>query len=354
MRKNILFFVLLLLSVEFYAQCPISVGITSLPDVSTPVCKGTSVLLTANQSAGAVAPIYYWIIDGDTILGVDSTITILANNQTVNLIMSTSTGCSPDSAFANIQILTVLIQPTTTILNSSCDLTNADIQITSSGGASPYNYDLVGIGTSATGFYNNVPTGTYSVYITDNQGCNDTGQVIVTPEPTVIESTPTPIIEECNQTSADVVITSTGGTAPYSYDLVGIGPSTDGSYTDVPEGSYTLYTTDADGCTDTNQVTITPYICPPPVPTEVITPNEDGFNDMWLIYNIQFYPDNEVFIFDRWGQRVYHKNGYDNADGWDAKYIGVGLPVSTYYYVLKIKSKNSEDQVFKGPISVFR
>ena len=72
-------------------------------------------------------------------------------------------------------------------------------------------------------------------------------------------------------------------------------------------------------------------------------------------FNIEFYPENEVFIFDRWGQRVYHKNGYDNADGWDAKYIGVDLPVSTYYYLLEIKPENGgDDIILRGPISVFR
>ena len=62
----------------------------------------------------------------------------------------------------------------------------------------------------------------------------------------------------------------------------------------------------------------------------------------------------KVFIFDRWGQRVYHKKEYDNADGWQAKYVGGDLPVSTYYYILEITLEKSEDLVFKGAISVFR
>ena len=355
MRKQLCFIMLLLLGVSSYSQCPLSVTVTSLPDVTLiPVCKSTPVLLTGIQSTGAITPVYYWIIDGDTILGTDSTITLLANNQTVNLIMSTSSGCSPDSAFVTIQIQTVLIQPTVNILKSSCDLTNADIQITSSGGTPPYTYNLVGIGTSTTGIYNNVPTGTYPLYITDDQGCNDTAQVTVTPEPTEIISVATPIIIECNQTVADVEISSTGGTPSYTYELVGVGNSSDGSYTDVSPGSYILYTTDSEGCVDTNVVDVVPYTCPPPKPAPWLTPNGDGKNDMWVINFIQFYPDNEVYLFDRWGQRVYHKKGYNNEDGWKAEYLGMDMPVSTYYYILKVRFEKSDELVLKGAVSVFR
>jgi len=345
----------LLFSFGGFSQCPLSVGIIAVPDITTiTVCKSTPVLLTANQSFGAVAPVYYWIIGTDTITGVDSTITILANGQTVNVIMSTNSGCSPDSAFATIQIQTVLIQSTVAILNSSCDLTNADIQITSTGGTSPYNYDLVGIGTNGTGIYNNVPAGTYTLYITDSQGCNDTDQVTITPEPKVIISTATPIVTECNQPTADVTTTSTGGTSPYSYELVGIGTSSSGTFNDVPSGGYTLYTTDSEGCKDTTLVVISPYTCNEPKPYDAITPNGDGINDMWKIRRIKLYPNNELFIFDRWGQRVYHKHDYDNEDGWEAKYLGGNIPVSTYYYVLKIYLEQSDDLVFKGAVSVFR
>ncbi|PCJ27832.1 MAG: hypothetical protein COA97_02535 [Flavobacteriales bacterium] len=278
MKKGLFFFILLIISIKAHSQCPLSVGITSVPDVTIiAVCKSTPVQLQANPSAGAVAPQYIWVVNGDTISSTGSIINILANNQNIQVYMATSTGCPQDTVFTSIQVQTV-----------------------------------------------------------------------------IITSSPVPIITECNQTVADVEITSTGGTSPYNYDLVGIGTSSTGSYTNVPQGNYILYTTDSNGCTDTNQVTITPFECPPPSPAEVITPNGDGINDTWVIYNIQFYPDNEVFVFDRWGQRVYHKNEYDNLDGWDVKYLGGNMPVTTYYYILKVNLEKSDDLVFKGAISVFR
>ncbi len=72
------------------------------------------------------------------------------------------------------------------------------------------------------------------------------------------------------------------------------------------------------------------------VPYNMVTPNGDGVNDVWLIKNIDMYPNNELKIFDRAGRVVYSKNGYDNT--WDATLNGVALPEDTYYYVLYIDS----------------
>jgi gliding motility-associated-like protein len=45
---------------------------------------------------------------------------------------------------------------------------------------------------------------------------------------------------------------------------------------------------------------------------------------------LSFYPDNEVFIFNRWGQLLYSAKNYDNS--WDGSEYDEG----TYFYVLKI------------------
>ncbi len=167
----------------------------------------------------------------------------------------------------------------------------------------------------------------------------------------------TVIIEECNQPVADVqILNVTGDNPPFTYNFY-----TDAGdlgqqelYSDITVSSYPLVIQDGGGCVDTFWVDMTVLECPTPIPTEVITPNGDGNNDTWKIAFIDLYPNNEVYVFDRWGQRVYHKKGYDNTDGWDAKYVGTDMPVSTYYYIIKIKYEKQDELIFQGPISVFR
>jgi gliding motility-associated-like protein len=71
-----------------------------------------------------------------------------------------------------------------------------------------------------------------------------------------------------------------------------------------------------------------------------VSPNGDGDNDVWIIDGIQFFPDNEVTIFNRWGDVVANYTHYNNKDiAWDATYKGKIVPDGTYYYMLDIKNK---------------
>ena len=72
------------------------------------------------------------------------------------------------------------------------------------------------------------------------------------------------------------------------------------------------------------------------------SPNGDGVNDTWVIKNLELYPDNELIIFNRWGNEVFSVKGYRNDWSGDSNSkftIGNGLPVGTYFYVLKIRYK---------------
>lgn len=83
----------------------------------------------------------------------------------------------------------------------------------------------------------------------------------------------------------------------------------------------------------------------------VLTPNDDGVNDAWVIKNIELYPNNAVRIFDRDGRMVYSKLGYDNS--WNGMFNGFPLPEDTYYYVLYLDSNKGKDTL-RGFISLVR
>lgn len=83
----------------------------------------------------------------------------------------------------------------------------------------------------------------------------------------------------------------------------------------------------------------------------ILSPNDDGINDYWVIKNIDLYPNNAVRIFDRDGRMVYSKLGYDNS--WNGIFNGFPLPEDTYYYVLYLDSNKGKDTI-KGYISLIR
>lgn len=71
-----------------------------------------------------------------------------------------------------------------------------------------------------------------------------------------------------------------------------------------------------------------------------ISPNADGANDFIRIENIEFYPDNKVEIFNRWGDRVFEITGYDNLQKnfkGESATTGSKLSAGTYFYSIDLK-----------------
>lgn len=81
-----------------------------------------------------------------------------------------------------------------------------------------------------------------------------------------------------------------------------------------------------------------------------ITPNGDGLNDQLIIQGIENYEQNELILFDRWGNQVFQASPYEN--NWDGTYQNTGLPEGAYYYILKTDVTNKE--TLKGRVYIIR
>ena len=62
------------------------------------------------------------------------------------------------------------------------------------------------------------------------------------------------------------------------------------------------------------------------------SPNGDGINDTFTIDGIEAYPYNELSVWNRWGNLVYTKYGYQNE--WGGTWSESDLPDGTYFYIL--------------------
>ncbi|MFN8144766.1 MAG: gliding motility-associated C-terminal domain-containing protein [Bacteroidia bacterium] len=78
----------------------------------------------------------------------------------------------------------------------------------------------------------------------------------------------------------------------------------------------------------------------------VFTPNDDKRNDIFVVQNLEQYPNSSLIIYDRWGKEVYKNNNYLND------WKGNNLEDGTYYYVLKVNDANKTQ--FHGTLSIFR
>jgi gliding motility-associated-like protein len=113
--------------------------------------------------------------------------------------------------------------------------------------------------------------------------------------------------------------------------------------------TYTVTVTNANGCTDSKSITIEVLGDYKLAGTNLLTPNGDGYNDVFKIENIDLYPNNTVKIYDRGGRLVYSKVRYDNT--WDGTFNGTPLAEGTYYYMIDFGKGAS---VIKGFITIVR
>jgi gliding motility-associated-like protein len=103
-----------------------------------------------------------------------------------------------------------------------------------------------------------------------------------------------------------------------------------------------------DGC-DTAMIKV--YIrCPKVVVYTGFSPNEDNENDVFTVTDIDLYPNNEVNVYNRWGNEVFFKRGYKNE--WKGTWNGKELPDGTYYYVIKLN--DDEHTVLSGYLQLHR
>lgn len=113
---------------------------------------------------------------------------------------------------------------------------------------------------------------------------------------------------------------------------------------------YSVIVTNQYGCLDTASVRIIVLKDYKLVIANTMTPNNDNINDFFWIGFIENYPNNEIIIFNRYGQVIFKGSNYDNKKVfWDGTYQGNKVPDGAYYYVIKFNDNNT---VFKGSINV--
>ncbi len=113
--------------------------------------------------------------------------------------------------------------------------------------------------------------------------------------------------------------------------------------------TYYVFVTDEHGCTAMDSVKV--IVIPQLVIPNGITPNGDGINDVWVIDNIEQFPNVEVEIYNRWGEQIFYSKGYPPSERWDGTYKGKKLPTGTYYYVIKLHDSQVRDPE-PGPITI--
>jgi gliding motility-associated-like protein len=226
--------------------------LAGLSITSDALCYGTATGSAVSNTNGGTPPYSYFWSNGST---NDSISNLTAGSYAV-LILDANLCQTTDS-------LTIL-EPTqltaSTVASSypsgnniSCFGANdGSIDLTVSGGTQGYTY--VWSNTATTEDVNGLAPGTYSVTITDANGCSETQSVTIT-EPTQLVTDTIFSLEfyggvnvSCNGgVDGTIEVVASGGSAPYSYSWTNGG--TTAVITGVSVDTFVVTVTDVNGCT---------------------------------------------------------------------------------------------------------
>ncbi len=178
--------------------------------------------------------------------------------------------------------------------------------------------------------------GVYFVTITNAIGCATSDTTIVLP------LWPLPVVD----LGADTIIClgdeiildaeNTGSTYIWSDG------STSQTFTSTIPGLFSVEVTDANNCSFTDEINLTPGCGHDVFIPNAFSPNADGVNDIYNIVPFNDLLSFDIQIYNRWGQLLFESN--DIAIGWDGNHNNITSEVGTYVYLVVY-----EVDTFEGP-----
>ncbi|MDP5062935.1 MAG: T9SS type B sorting domain-containing protein, partial [Maribacter sp.] len=236
--------------------------------------QGAEFELTASGGSGS----YEYSVDNINFLPMIGNVVYLPETGTYQAgryqfyVRDAINGC--ESAISNaiteseIPPLLLFVDPTAAVLNCTGEST-AIIYATADGGLGNYQYELFTnsslsvasriAGPQSQGVFRNLGAGTYYVTVTSDD-CETVPETVVIVEPTPLTYTENVIDITCSgENDGEITVTLSGGAGGYQY---AISPNlnqfySEGTFTELTPGDYTIIAQDQNGCFEFLTYTIT-------------------------------------------------------------------------------------------------
>ena len=322
--------------------------ITATYNITNVGCFGASTGAITISPLGGTAPYSYTWSNGAS----TQTVTNLSSG-TYSVTITDANNCT--HIVNNITIsqpanpLTIVLD---SIRNASCyGANNGIIIVHGTGGTPPYQYLWSNNATTASIAF--LTANTYTVTVTDANGCSSTFTTTITQPPAiVVHSNITNA--SCNYgKDGKIELEVTGGVAPYTYNWSN--NTTQPNNVNIGSGNYAVTITDNTNCTYTTNFLVKAADIDCILIPDLITPNGDGVNDRFEIKGIQYFDKVDIEIYSRWGSKIFSFSGsgyeyLDPSKQWDGTYKDKEKcsPCSFVYIVNVYNGKNP----YQGIITV--
>ncbi|NOU62045.1 gliding motility-associated C-terminal domain-containing protein [Marinifilum caeruleilacunae] len=336
------------------------------------LCAGDELVISIENSQ---ADILYQLHDGSNFIEPN----VVGNGSTIQFPEQYPTASSTYTVYAHETVCTdqLLMDHTKQIMvpdissnslenfatpDEFCEGESIDIELTSSiSGISYVLQDGDDILSELTGtggplvFEDVVPGINSNIYVSIGN-CNDK-LVAATPAYTLQSNPKLQILTTDVQSGYDgnLVISVSEGVAPYTYIInPGETVTMDSPVLELSglkTGTYQVLVVDGNACRSAEAGQLVDIELDEEtqvIVNNALTPNGDGINDKWIIHYQSELGMPEVYVFNIYGQEVYHSKTYQND--WTGSYNGSTLPNGAYYYLIEFDSEDVKP--IKGSLSI--
>lgn len=229
-------------STTVFVSQPAAIAITATTSPAT--CGNTNGSVSAAVSGGTAPYTYAWS-------GGGTTATI--NNRpsgSYTVTVTDSRSCTATATFniSNIGGPSITINQQNATCNGSA---NGSATAVVTGGQSPYTTAWSNGATTTTA--SNLAAGTYTLSVTDANGCISVASVTIA-QPNAVVATLTATSSSCGGNNGSITAVASGGTAPYTFAWSNGGNTA--TINNLVANTYTVTITDSRGCTGTASATV--------------------------------------------------------------------------------------------------
>lgn len=208
---------------------------------------------TATVTASGGVPPYSFAWNTAPVQTAATASGLTAGNWSVTI--TDNNGCT------EIKTVTIAEPTALTLAVTSTDVTCNGAQdgtatATVTGGTAPYSYSWTTNPTQTSAAATGLSGGSYTVVVTDAQGCSLSGAVTIA-EPTALSLSVSGTDPTCSGgNNGDATATLTGGTAPYSFVWNTTPAQTAATAINLGAGTWQVIASDANGCSLTDTITL--------------------------------------------------------------------------------------------------
>ena len=330
---------------------PIAIEISEIASIS---CGGVSDGILEATITGGTGTTFEFLWSN----GVTQNVNTELRSENYTLTVTDEVGCSAIATYDLGEPVPVSFDLNITDVNCFNGLNSGSVSIeNAAGGTGNYLYALGQGAFSSQPIFANLASGSYQVYVEDDNGCVESQTALVAfPDEVTVNLGDDYEINLGETVELEVFTSSNNAQIEWNVDTCQACPSFE--VTPIFSTNYTVNVLDTlTGCSASDEISVFVSRERKVFIPNAFSPNSDGWNDYFGVFADakSVRAIRNFRVFNRWGALVFEKDELlvnEETEGWDGWMNGKRMQNGVYIYAVEIEFIDGEVEVFKGDVTI--